>query len=82
MPVVLRAPWGSALGGNGVCSGEDEEGEEGCQQRVCPQPCPVAAGWLGAGCLNGASVRRLRPRCAAGLPKSCLHKGTSVCPGS
>lgn len=41
-----------------VCSGEDEEGEEGWQQWVCPQACP--AGWARAGCVNGASVRLLR----------------------
>lgn len=36
MPVFLRAPWGSALGGAGF--GEDEEGEEAASSRSVPSP--------------------------------------------
>lgn len=63
--MALAGPWLFALGGQRslgvlVCSGEDEEGEEGCQQRVYPPALPCgclqAAVWVGAGCLNGASI--------------------------
>ena len=63
--MVLAGPWRFALRGQRsvgllVCSGEDEEGEEGCQQRVyppaLPRGCLQAAVWVGAGWLNGASV--------------------------
>lgn len=63
--MILAGLWCFALGrqhsvGVLVCSGEDEEGEEGCQQRVYPPALPLgclqAAVWVGAGCLNGASI--------------------------
>lgn len=66
MPMALAGPrrfvpGGQLSGGASFFSGEDEEGEEGCQQQVYPQPCPAAVYRVGAGCLNGASIPAALP---------------------
>jgi len=79
VPVALAGPWCFALGvgalrGVSVCSGEDEEGEEGCGSGFAPSPAPrpSGSGWGRGpggcadaalrGCPGNSGVKPLRGR--------------------